>query len=139
MIKTYISINHVHLTTNIVVKELPTVIEFKGGSIYPKRRNGVFSTDDNYIQKAIESDNSYNIEFKLIEYDNNTKIAEIAVKGNTSITDVPCVKNKQMAIEWLSTNLNIKTHPSMTYDQIKNVAYERGITFSSINHKLNTK
>lgn len=76
MLKTYQAITNVYFATDIVMADKNKIrIAFEGGVRYPKRANGVFSTTSEELQKAIEKDASYGVEFKLIRVDGENYVA----------------------------------------------------------------
>lgn len=73
MNKTYQSIHALKLTTSVYVeqdgKKSQVTISFNGGFMQPFRRNGIFTTSNEGLQKAIESDSGYGSNFILIDND----------------------------------------------------------------------
>ncbi|MFI3315095.1 MAG: hypothetical protein R3Y04_05475 [Rikenellaceae bacterium] len=77
--KHYIALNRLYLSTTVNVDGKQRLIEFKNGILKPNRRNGIFRTDDQQLQQAIEQDGSYGKSF--VEYiDPNTPQTEESVK-----------------------------------------------------------
>lgn len=130
MIKSYISLNSLHLTTSITINDIPVVVEFTGGRLSPSRLNGRFVTDSELIQKALEKDINFNKEFALMEDEqkNNKKQPKTAVEN--LYINVPEVKNRQMAIEWIAENLDTELTKNMSQSTIKKYVNKYGYNFS---------
>lgn len=128
MIKSYISLNSLHLTTTIEVDGIPTVIAFKGGRLTPTRINGRFVTDCENLQKSIESDKGFNNDFALLVNPPQSDSVTLEDEGNKYIK-IEGVKSKQMAIEWIETNLDTELPKKMNNYAIKKYVNDYGYDF----------
>lgn len=129
MIKSYISLNYLHLTTTIVVDDLYVVVEFKGGRLTPQRMNGRFTTTSECLQKAIENDSGYGKEFILIENINKNEFKDQTTEHKSRYKQIGGVKNRQMAIEWVLKKFNVELPKNISYNNIKKYVNERGFDF----------
>lgn len=131
MIKRYISLNCLHLTTSVIVDKLIFVIEFKGGRMSPERLNGTFTTDNTTLQKAIESDSNYGVEFTLYKTNVEKKVKNKPKREKNNYSNIESVNNRQKAVEWIASKLNIEIPKTMISINIKHVAQERGFVFEN--------
>lgn len=66
LVKTYISINDLFYSTEVVLRNGERHrVSFEHGIKYPYRLNGRYTTDDEEVQHAVEHDNGFGIKFKL--------------------------------------------------------------------------
>ncbi|MFI3268263.1 MAG: hypothetical protein R3Y51_06050 [Rikenellaceae bacterium] len=128
MTKSYISLNSLHLTTTIDVDGIPTVIAFKGGRLVPNRVNGRFVTSSEILQKAIENDVGFNKDFALI-VNPPEKDASFFESDQNKYIKIEGIKNKQMAIEWVATNLDAELPKKMNQHAIKQYVNSYGYDF----------
>lgn len=127
MIKRYKALNSLHLTTSVELNNVPVVIEFRGGYISnSKRLNGIFITEDEKLQMAIESDLGYGVDFVLCESEG---LVGNSAENRCEPIMVEEVKTRQLAIEWVLQNFNIEVSSKMNGRDIRKVALERGYVF----------
>lgn len=132
MIKIYETINDIRLVTSIDHKGSYTSISFNGGCTVPRRRNGVFRTDDHELQESLEKSSSYNKDYRLrMEFNAPEPQKELIV--------IDSVTNKQMAIEWMRINLDITIDNLTASEVIVGIATENGYYFSRWNPIKNNK
>jgi len=75
--KTYQSIGYPKLHAEIEVDGKGYVVEFTGSLVSQKySRNGIFITENEKIQKALEADSGFNKDFRLIETTDSNPIRE---------------------------------------------------------------
>ncbi len=128
MVKIYETVNEVRLTITIDNSGTPQDIVFEGGRLYPQRKNGTFRTDNPQLQKSLESDSSFGIDFRLKE-----KI-EIT-SANRELLTVEEVTNRQSAIEWMRRVLGVKFNITTKSETIVARAAESGYLFINWNLK----
>lgn len=154
MKKTFQCIKDLNLTTTVQGKDKRLTVSFVGGFMYPFRRNGRFSTDNEEIQKAIESDSSYGKDFIQIDASGNpvtNKEAKLSPPADDPIAPVnnppaanpesdgikvigeDVVKNTQDAKKYILDN-----YKDITPEQVANknlvmdVAKEKKIRFAKV-------
>ncbi len=129
MVKRYISLNSLNLVTDINVGENRVSIRFKGGRSTPNRINGSYITEDKSIQKAIEADSAYGKSF--LEYDTKPKkkVKKVSEEIKSKSIDIPDIKTKQMAIEWISQNLSVDLAQNLSALKIRQFAISQGYDF----------
>lgn len=67
--KVYQCLGYLSYSHSLRLKEGTKYVQFTGGTRVPKRRFGLFVTEDKEIQKALEKDPLFNKSFKLIKID----------------------------------------------------------------------
>lgn len=135
MIKTYVSINSNHLIIPIYIDEITCVVEFKGGRTYPERVNGTFSTSNTKLQKALEADKEFNNSYRLLRCISSIdeQADNVRIKKNSSQKQkIVEVNSRQMAIEWVSSNIGMDLPNAVTIDRIKKIVAERGYVFPNL-------
>lgn len=138
MIKTYKTINAVNLRTSVEMDGKIVSIRFDGGFVKNDGKVvefGRFSTSDEKLQTAIEKDSAYGKSFictTLIE----SPETNVVVTGDTengsndnNLVKVPGVTTKQLAIEWLFANKELKLAPTLKVDEVKAEAAKVGVEF----------
>lgn len=139
MIKTYKTINVYNLITTVFADGREYVIEFAGGHSKPYAKAGCFTTADEGLQKAIESDIGYGISFILAE----SYGAEYSCGGSVSQNNdrdgkkknekVVGIRTRQMAIEYLENITGKKISKNMSKETVLDAAAELGIEFPELN------
>lgn len=147
MIKTYQLINDINLTTPIRIGDRPKMVSFTGGmrNSGEEIRHGCFTTADEKVQAALESDSGYGKTFRCItpeppdgadETDSeaagteDTASALLPGDSVTELTKVPGITNKQAAIEWLAANRGIDgLKPTCKAEAVRNAAALHGVSF----------
>jgi hypothetical protein len=100
MTKTYQSIVFKELHRQVIVEGNKVAVDFTGGVNYPKTKNGIFTTNDVNIQKAMEADKSFNKAFRLIY-----KQGEVVYEDKPALTDKEHIKTLYAQIEELKAKL----------------------------------
>ncbi|MFI3321908.1 MAG: hypothetical protein R3Y50_05230 [Rikenellaceae bacterium] len=139
MVKKYESINNLHLVTTVKVDGKDREIRFRGGTLTP-RKNGTFATDDEQLQKAMESDSGYNVSFRELVVDkkkedslkNSDKAKEPEV---VELIDVFEVRTLEMAYSWFLDNLSLFPRTGLKYKQIIKIANTHGYHFPNLEEK----
>jgi len=137
--KTYQSVHYVQLDTYLKVKGQRTLIEFRGGTLEPKR-NGTYNCTDPDVIEALDANIkrigprcSYKCihEEILLEDDSPKKKT-----GNAVIRDVPAINTVTAGREWLiNASISGQIEEGITPSMIKNrtdvlrIAEENGIRF----------
>lgn len=124
--KTYISINYPCLITTVKVDGADTLVRFGRSRGAASSRGGVFSTDDEALQRALEADSAFGVDYEL--YGNGSHKADVAA-AEGPYTDVPEVHNRQTAIEWAASELSLVLPVRMTGDKIRDELARRGYRF----------
>lgn len=135
MIKTYITINSLNLTTSVNVGEGNfATLNFTGGRRYTEGGYvmGKFSTSNEALQKAIETDSGYGVSFVLdAGCDKQEMQAQEDSPVNYDLCDmIPGIKNRQDAMLWLQTNKGIELPPNSNVAAIKSAAQDVNVVFS---------
>lgn len=100
---TYIALENIQFDTYVTVGSNRVLIQFRGGSLEP-RRNGTFTTNDQKLIEAIDKDSGMNKTFKLLHSD---VVLEDEIPSPGSKEDrkdwlkVEGTKTVQAAKEWL--------------------------------------
>lgn len=145
MIKTYRLIKDINLTTPVGFRGGIAMISFTGGSrnTGEETRRGWFTTDDEELQLALETDSGYGRVFRCITPvpPPETKPAE-AEEGSADASGadssaetaspeaVSGVANKQQAIEWLAANRGVDgLKPTCRAEAVRNAAALHGVSF----------
>lgn len=131
MLKVYQSINAVFFSTDIVLGEKKSIrIAFDNGVRYPKKNNGTYITDNAEIQKAIEADASFNIEFKLIRSEGKAEEkTEEDQKYDPSVKDYPEVTTVGAARKILK---NVFGKDTKNRVEVLAISEELGVTFPNL-------
>lgn len=132
MFKVYQSINSVFFATDILLADKKTVhIAFEGGTRYPKKVNGIYTTSNAEIQSAIEKDASFNVEFKLIRTEGieENKAVDIQNANNDNQKDFPEVTKVGDARAILKNNFN---EIAANRTEVFEIAERLGITFPNL-------
>lgn len=137
MIKRYISINSLQLTTTIKVKDKEQTIVFRGGTAKPIRTSGALITDDPLLQVAIESDSSYG---KAFISDRSTDKTTLGVKKRekttqtkaSKLTPITQICSPQMALEWIRKNLSLEMGCNTSNREIKKFIAVQGYEFPNL-------
>lgn len=116
MRKTYIVKNGCNLITTIFVGGVERTIEFKGGSTYPIFKAGSFSTADESLQVALESDFGFGHSFELFVQ-------------NVALREIEEVENKQEAIGWIDNEFGVSFPAGTSKSKIIAFAQSQGVTF----------
>ncbi len=122
MVKIYETINEVRLVMNVTCGDESKTVTFSGGRLFPERRNGTYRTDDPQMQRALESDSAFGVDFCLKES------IEIS-KENKELLTVEEVVNRQSAIEWMRRTLGVKFNVTTKSETIIAHAAESGYVF----------
>lgn len=123
--KTYISINYPCLITTVEVNGTDTVVRF--GKSGPSCRGGLFVTDDETLQRALETDSAYGIDYELYGRERDT--APDTAADEDSYVEVPEVHNRQTAIEWAASELSLVLPVKMSSQKIRTALAQRGYRF----------
>lgn len=152
MIKTYRLIKDINLTTPVGFRGGIAMISFTGGSrnTGEETRRGWFTTDDEELQQALETDSGYGRVFRCITpvptpetvgQPAETKPVEAAdgsadasgadASAETASPEaVSGVTNKQQAIEWLAANRGVDgLKPTCRVEAVRNAAALHGVSF----------
>lgn len=148
MIKTYKLIKDVNLTTPVGFRGGIAMVSFAGGSrnTGEETRRGWFTTDDEELQQALETDSGYGRVFRLVTpappaatMNNPSAEASDGTAGgqpddrSTGIASPEVVNgivNKQQAIEWLAANRGIDgLKPTCRAEAVRNAAVLHGVSF----------
>jgi len=130
MLKVYQSINAVYFSTDIVLGEKKTIrIAFDNGVRYPKKNNGTYITENPEIQKAIESDASFNVEFKLLRAEGKEEPKEEESKGDSDVKDYPEVTTVGIARKILK---NVFGKDAKNRIEVLEISEEIGVTFPNL-------
>lgn len=134
MIKRYISLNSLQLSTTVKIKDREQTIVFRGGTIKPIRINGSLITGDPQLQVAIESDSSYG---KTFVCDNSLqKPMKKQTKGVSSeknkLISIDNITSSQMALEWVRKNLSIELNNNTSNRKIKKFVTSQGYDFPNL-------
>jgi len=84
-IKTYRSIKFKELHHIIIVDDNKMYIDFIGGASYPIQTNGIFSTADPKVQKALEKGSGYNKLYQLISVDGESTLEDKVVLSDQEL------------------------------------------------------
>ncbi len=125
--KTYISINSPRLITTLSVGGSETVVRFERRHGAPACRNGVFITGDESLQRALESDSAYGVDYEV--FGGQRHVAVDADTDDGAYVEVPEVHNRQTAIEWAASELSLALPVKMTSDKIRSELAQRGYRF----------
>lgn len=132
MLKVYQSINAVYFSTDIMLGEKKSIrIAFDNGVRYPKKNNGTYITDNTEIQKAIEADASFNVEFKLIRSEGKAeeKEKEEDSTGDKNVKDYPEVTTVGVARKILK---NVFERDAKNRVEVLAISEELGLTFPNL-------
>lgn len=131
MLKVYQSINAVFFSTDIVLGEKKSIrIAFDNGVRYPKKNNGTYITDNVEIQKAIEADASFNVEFKLIRSEGKAEEkTEEDQKVDPNVKDYPEVTTVGAARKILK---NVFGKDTKNRIEVMAASDELGVTFPNL-------
>ncbi len=130
MLKVYQSINATYFSTDIVLGEKKTIrIAFENGVRYPKRNNGIYITENAEIQKAIEADASFNVEFKLIRSEGKAEEKEEELTGDKNVKDYPEVTTVGVARKILK---NVFERDAKNRVEVLAISEELGVTFPNL-------
>ena len=119
MKKTYKTISVPNLSKTIKTNNGEVTIEFCGGVLFPDFKAGAYSTASKPIQDAIEKSVRYGKDY--VEYTNI-----VSTDKQKKLKLVPEVNSKQMALEWISKNLNKHFLPNQDNETIKNFLNDKG-------------
>jgi len=125
--KTYISINSPCLVTTVKVNGSDTVVGFRKTHGATARIGGVFATDDEVLQRALEADSSYGIDYRLCTEEPDA--SSVADTGDGSYTEIEEVHDRQTAIEWAASALSLELPVRMTGEKIRSELARRGYRF----------
>jgi len=141
--KIYQSLHYKDLDTYVVVNGQKVLIQFRGGSLQPKV-NGKFTTTDQDLVKAMDSDSGLNTSFKCIY---SEKIAEEKPRytaedeatldapeekpeeTKNEFTKVPGIKTIQAARTYIVENFGIPASKMLNGVAVKEYAAEKKIVF----------
>jgi len=137
--KTYQSVHFVQLDTYLKVKGQRTLIEFRGGTLEPKR-NGTYNCTDPDIIEALDANIkrigqkcSYKCIHEEILFEDDSPQKK---KGNSVMRDVPEINTVTAGREWLiNASAEGQIEEGITPSMIKNrtdvlrIAEENGIRF----------
>lgn len=121
--KIYETINSARLVTDVTIEGRCRVLSFEGGAVSPWRA-GLFQTDDEILQRAIEESPSYGKSFRL-----RMCVETPSVVKEQVLKNIAHVTNKQMAIEWVRIHLGIVYSLATNPEVIRQSAVEKGYSF----------
>lgn len=133
-----------HTYVNIGGKDV--YVAFTGGTLYPRKVHGSFSTSDPSIQKALETDNRYGRVWVCINKKTINKapvveraeqpqedFSQNAVGEIPKVKSVPEIKTVQDAKEYLASRLDGVTKASLTNKaKVLEVAADYGFEFPNL-------
>ncbi len=125
MKKTYISKNSVRLVTSVCVEGEEVAVVFERERRAPKWRNGSFSTDNESVQRALESGSAYGRDYVLAEGLNRGAGDDEMVL----CVAVEQVHDKQSALRWAQETLGVRMSGKMTERRIREAVAKRGYCF----------
>lgn len=141
-VHTYQLLTAMCMYTTVTVGREQVNIHFKNGFNRPYVRRGTYSTDNPDIIRALESDASYNVEWKKIaplsaekglvnvDGDTDTTGGNPDKEVNDDLVKVPGIDSGQKARAYILSKYDeVKTSDLRTNADIKAVAEQNGISF----------
>lgn len=125
MIKKYTA-NVISLSTAVLVNGVVQRIAFRGGHLYPYRKNGTFYTDDKALQEAMEASSGFGKSFFLEESDD---VAEVATT-EIDLQLVEDVDGFRAAQSYLVKEKGVALKDIKSKKQVIAKAAELGLRFS---------
>ena len=126
MKKSYKTISIPNLSKTIKINDKEVTIEFCGGTSFPDFKAGSYTTESKIIQDSIEKSNRYGKDY-----------IEEAKKKQPSkpkrLQLIPDIISKQMALEWISKNLNKDCSSNQNTETIKNFLNDKGYIMNNWN------
>lgn len=134
MIKVYQNLRPFNLSTSFTGKDGKTyMVDFKGYSSGrgQQANRAEFTTADEHLQEAIESDPRYGDVFVAIETIEQPTTDFTTNTGGLDTMEVSGVTNTQKAIEWLQANKEHKfTTPRPSKSEVLSVSTSYGVVFT---------
>ena len=116
MTKTYRSIRYLFYQKVVIINGKNVICDFLGGVATPVKQPGTFSTDNIELQKALEKDKGYKVEYICISEDKpEIKVIEEDSEIKVTKEKILDIVNAQQAKDYLADRFK-----EVTYSQLKN-------------------
>lgn len=131
-IKTYRALRYLQLQTDAYRKNgKRETIEFRGGTMAPKRVNGTFTTDDPEIQAYLENSDRFNVDYKIINEvkETFTEIDEGKEETSPETEKVEGVKDLQEARRYMVDKFGLNPESLKNKNQVLAAAKRQNLEF----------
>ena len=139
MLKIYQSIRAFRLVTEIEIDGKLRTIEFSGGARQPRRRNGIFSTTQIKLQKAIENSPGFNKSYKLVkQVGESDPEPKSNIKEINHVDDIPDISDELDSKDYATADEKADYSKITKAQDARNILFEldETLTYNDVKSKV---